>query len=137
MQALVVSRETVPGAEAINQYRQVPGTRRGFKQIGCMSVADELCRGRPGICLQLCLVVEDSFALRFPYCIITPSGQHEQPTPPAMRRRERGFEPLVVVVVDLVGESEALPGGKISSTALRELDAQQAQRGQHHSALRS
>jgi pantetheine-phosphate adenylyltransferase len=58
MQALVVSRETVPGAQAINKWRA-----------------------------------------------------------------QRGFAPLTVVVVDLVAESAAVPGGKVSSTALREQDA--------------
>ncbi|BDA50030.1 probable phosphopantetheine adenylyltransferase at C-terminar half [Coccomyxa sp. Obi] len=58
MQALVVSKETVSGGEAINQYR-----------------------------------------------------------------REHGFAPLELVVVDLVADSAAVEGGKVSSTALREQDA--------------
>lgn len=58
MQALVVSKETVSGGEAINQYR-----------------------------------------------------------------REHGFRPLEIIVVDLVADSAALEGGKVSSTALREQDA--------------
>lgn len=58
MQALVVSRETVSGGEAINQYR-----------------------------------------------------------------REHGFLPLDIVVVELLAEGAALNGGKVSSTALREQDA--------------
>ncbi len=58
MQALVVSKETLSGGEAINQYR-----------------------------------------------------------------REHGFKPLELIVVDLVADSAAVEGGKVSSTALREQDA--------------
>ncbi|CAL8465461.1 g4997 [Coccomyxa elongata] len=38
-------------------------------------------------------------------------------------RREHGFAPLELVVVDLVDDSAAVEGGKVSSTALREQDA--------------
>lgn len=38
-------------------------------------------------------------------------------------RREHGFAPLELVVVDLVADSAAVEGGKVSSTALREQDA--------------
>ena len=58
MQALVVSQETVPGAEEINEYR-----------------------------------------------------------------RNKGYPELHIVVVDLIADTQAVKGGKVSSTALREQDA--------------
>jgi pantetheine-phosphate adenylyltransferase len=64
MQALVVSKETIPGAEEINLYR-----------------------------------------------------------------RNQGYPELHIVVVDLIADTQAVKGGKISSTALREQDAEK-QRGQ-------
>ncbi|EIE22114.1 Nucleotidylyl transferase [Coccomyxa subellipsoidea C-169] len=38
-------------------------------------------------------------------------------------RLEHGFKPLELIVVDLVADSAAVDGGKVSSTALREQDA--------------
>lgn len=58
MQALVVSKETIPGAEAINKYR-----------------------------------------------------------------RDHGYPELHIVVVDLIADTKAVKGGKVSSTALREQEA--------------
>ena len=42
-------------------------------------------------------------------------------------RREHGFPPLVVIVVDVIADTRAVAGGKVSSTALREQDAQRLQ----------
>jgi phosphopantetheine adenylyltransferase len=42
-------------------------------------------------------------------------------------REERGYPPLVVIVVDVVADTRAVAGGKVSSTALREQDAQRMQ----------
>ncbi len=67
MQALVVSKETIPGAEEINTYR-----------------------------------------------------------------RNAGFAELHIVVVDLIADTQAVQGGKVSSTALREQEA--AARRQGHTA---
>lgn len=58
MQALVVSKETIPGAEDINRYR-----------------------------------------------------------------RDAGYAELQVIVVDLIADTQAVQGGKVSSTALREQEA--------------
>ena len=58
MQALVVSRETIPGAQGINRYRT-----------------------------------------------------------------EHGFPQLHVVVIELIADTQAVKGGKVSSTALRQQDA--------------
>ena len=62
MQALVVSKETIPGAEEINRYR-----------------------------------------------------------------KNAGYAELQIVVVDLIADTQAVQGGKVSSTALREQEAARLQ----------
>ncbi len=64
MQALVVSKETIPGAEEINEYR-----------------------------------------------------------------RNAGYPELHIVVVDLIVDTQAVQGGKVSSTALREQEAARLRKG--------
>lgn len=52
-------------------------------------------------------------------------------------RREHGFAPLELVVVDLVADSAAVEGGKVSSTALREQDAAAARSRTAHPSQQS
>ena len=43
-------------------------------------------------------------------------------------RKNTGYAELHIVVVDLIADTQAVQGGKISSTALREQDAARLQR---------